>query len=439
MGTRIHEFRDPIHNFVKLDTQERAVVDASAFQRLRSIHQLGMSHFVYPGANHTRFEHSLGVMELATQVYHTITSPEHLTDELRAVLPEVGDEEHVRYWRRVLRMAALCHDLGHLPFSHAAEKRLLPDGWNHEQITRAIIESGEIAHILGAMTPPLRPDDVAKIALGPKEYRDTTYTTWEVLLSEVIVGDAFGVDRMDYLLRDSHHLGVAYGRFDHFRLVDSLRIAPPPPRTGRDLSLEPTVGVEEGGLHCAEALLLARYFMYSQVYFHHVRRIYDLHLADFLAEWLPGGQFSVEIDQHLAMTDHEVMAALRDAADAPGNRGHDSAASIYRRNHYRLIYKPSSDDVSVFPDACGKVCAALETRYGAHSVRVDRYSPRGDIPDFSVVCDGEAHSAAAVSDVVADMPLAKTAYVFIRPAHEEDAKRWLRNNKTQLLDHPEEP
>lgn len=439
MGTRIHEFRDPIHNFVKLDTQERAVVDAPAFQRLRSIHQLGMSHFVYPGANHTRFEHSLGVMELATQVYDTITSPEHLTDELRAVLPEVGDEEHVRYWRRVLRMAALCHDLGHLPFSHAAEQRLLPDAWNHEQITRAIIESGEIARILGALTPPLRPDDVAKIALGPKEYRDTTYTTWEVLLSEVIVGDAFGVDRMDYLLRDSHHLGVAYGRFDHFRLVDSLRIAPPPPRTGYDLSIEPTVGVEEGGLHCAEALLLARYFMYSQVYFHHVRRIYDLHLADFLAEWLPGGQFRVGIDQHLAMTDHEVMAALRYAAHTPGTCGHESAVSIYRRNHYRLIYKPSPDDVSLSPDACSKVCAALETRYGTHSVRVDRYSPRGDIPDFTVVCDGEPHSAAAVSDVVADMPLAKTAYVFICPAHEEDARQWLGNNKTQLLNHPEEP
>src|SRR6516165_6619056 len=129
---------------------------------------------------------------------------------------------------------------------------------------------------------------------------------WQAILSEIIVGDAFGVDRMDYLLRDSHHAGVAYGKFDHFRLIDTLRILP----SGEDDSRQPTLGVEEGGLHSAEALLLARYYMYSQVYFHPIRRIYDIHLQDFLTAWLPGGKFPTDIESHLRMTDNEVNARI---------------------------------------------------------------------------------------------------------------------------------
>ena len=92
---------------------------------------------------------------------------------------------------------------------------------------------------------PLRPLDVAKLAVGQKEMRDEPFSTWEALLSEIIVGDAFGADRMDYLLRDSHHLGVAYGRFDHNRLIDTLRILPS--GTEADVSQEPTLGVTIGG------------------------------------------------------------------------------------------------------------------------------------------------------------------------------------------------
>src|SRR5256886_15134501 len=133
------------------------------------------------------------------------------------------------------------------------------------------------------ITPPLRADDVVKLAIGPKKARDVEFSDWETILSEIIVGDAFGVDRMDYLLRDSHHAGVSYGRFDHFRLIDTLRILP----RGSDDSNEPTLGIEQGGLQSAESLLWARYFMYTQLYFHHVRRIYDKHLKEFLQEWLP--------------------------------------------------------------------------------------------------------------------------------------------------------
>lgn len=266
MVKNIHEIRDPVHVFVRLDNHERQVLDSRAFQRLRHIHQLAMTYLVYPGATHRRFEHSLGVMELAGRVYDVITNPENVNDRIRKLLPEVTIEDTRRYWRRVLRMAALCHDLGHLPFSHAAEKELLPQGWDHERLTAEIIRSEELREIWNNVTPPLRPDDIVKLALGPKEASDLKFSDWEAILSEIIVGDAFGVDRMDYLLRDSHHIGVAYGNFDQYRLIDTLRILTAPPTGGEDNSQEPALGVEEGGLHSAEALMLARYFMFSQVY-----------------------------------------------------------------------------------------------------------------------------------------------------------------------------
>jgi HD superfamily phosphohydrolase len=121
----LHEFRDPIHNFISVRSDERKVIDSPPFQRLRDIHQLAMTYLVYPGATHTRFEHSLGVMELASRIFDVVTKPYNVThDVVRDIIP---DQDSLAYWRTVLRLAALFHDVGHLPFSHAAEKDLLPE------------------------------------------------------------------------------------------------------------------------------------------------------------------------------------------------------------------------------------------------------------------------------------------------------------------------
>lgn len=275
-----HEIRDPIHVFIHLDSDERRVLDSRPFQRLRHIHQLAMTYLIYPGATHKRFEHSLGVMELAGRVFDVVTNPDHVTDDIKDLLGPLNAPDQRAYWRRVVRMAALCHDIGHLPFSHAAEKELLPDDWDHEDLTRKIIVSDEMKTIWGSGTPPLRPEDLEKLAIGPKKATDLEFADWETILTEIIVGDAFGVDRMDYLLRDSHHVGVVYGKFDHHLLIDTLRILPPAPSDENGESQEPALGMEEGGIRSAEALMLARYFMYSQVYFHPVRRIYNIHLME---------------------------------------------------------------------------------------------------------------------------------------------------------------
>ena len=155
-------------------------------------------------------------------------------------------------------------------------------------MTRELIRSDEMRAIWDGMRPLLVPEDIMKLAVGQKKAADLRFSAWESILSEIIVGDAFGVDRMDYLLRDSHHAGVAYGRFDHYRLVDTLRILALPAADRAQESGEPALGLESGGIQSAEALMLARYFMYSQVYFHAVRRVYDIHLMDFLkgmARW----------------------------------------------------------------------------------------------------------------------------------------------------------
>src|SRR6266700_8028714 len=129
MPKNIHEIRDPIHVFVRLDSHERSVLNSRAFQRLRHIHQLALTYLLYPGATHRRFEHSLGVMDLASRVFDVVTNGENVKfDSVRDIIPDAAD---LQYWRRVLRAAALCHDMGHLPYSHGAESELLPDGKNH--------------------------------------------------------------------------------------------------------------------------------------------------------------------------------------------------------------------------------------------------------------------------------------------------------------------
>jgi HD superfamily phosphohydrolase len=161
---QVHELRDPVHSFIYFSPHEKQVIGHPAVQRLRNIHQLALSYLVYPGATHRRFEHSLGTMEVASRIYAVVTREDHRDSDVRDVLPELDDPAALQYWRRVLRIAGLCHDLGHLPFSHAAEE-LLPDGWNHEQLSRLLID--ELSEVLNdPHVGPINPEQVVKLALA---------------------------------------------------------------------------------------------------------------------------------------------------------------------------------------------------------------------------------------------------------------------------------
>ncbi len=434
MPKAFHEVRDPIDTFVRFDSAERDVINSRPVQRLRHIQQLGMSHLVYPGATHKRFEHSLGVMELAGRVFDVVTSAGNVSDWVTELFPKIAkDPLWTPYWRRVLRMAALCHDIGHLPFSHAAERELLPKGWSHERLTAELLRSAEMTSIWEHMEPPLTTEHIVKLAVGPVHYKAQPFSDWEALLSEIIIGDAFGVDRMDYLLRDSHHAGVVYGRFDHIRLIDTLRILARP-GGDPDEPTEPMLGVEEGGLHSAEALLLARYFMFSQVYCHHVRRIYDIHLKDFLRAWLPHGTFPTDLEKHLAMTDNEVYAALLESHRKTSAAGHDLARRIVKREHFRLLWRWNPTDPKLHLDPGAVLFAAAQQEFGADLVRRDCYTQKGGAPDFPVRCSDERDvSSLELSGTLSNLPTVKVDYIFITLDRRSKAKEWLKSNRDNIL------
>ena len=201
----MYEVRDAVHGFVAFDDDERRIIDSPPFQRLRHVHQLALTYKVYPGATHKRFEHCLGVMHLAGRVYDVITRPDKIDDSVRHYIPERSDRAHP-YWRRWCESRPYVMTWGHLPFPHAAED-LLPEGVDHEKITWDIVNSPAMRSVFSSIEVPVDPVHVAKIAVGPGKAQKlrlgVDFNPWEAILSEIIVGDAFGVDRTDYLLRDS--------------------------------------------------------------------------------------------------------------------------------------------------------------------------------------------------------------------------------------------
>ncbi|WP_342306401.1 HD domain-containing protein [Methanolobus sp. ZRKC5] len=219
--------RDPIHGYIELDTLTLSLIDSPQVQRLRRISQLGLSNLVYPGANHTRFEHSLGVMHLASMLIGKIDS--------------VADDE-----KEELKVAALLHDVGHGPFSHVTEGLTKHYTRQRHEDVREMLKKGEIGDILSenGLNPATIEDHIqGKTDLG------------KILNSEI------DVDRMDYLVRDSYYTGVAFGLVDHVRLINEMTF------------YENKLVVSAGGVKAAESLLVSRFLMHPSVYYHHVSRI----------------------------------------------------------------------------------------------------------------------------------------------------------------------
>jgi uncharacterized protein len=372
-------------------------------------------------------------MELATRIYDAVVQRDKVGDEVWERLGS-PDETAVRYWRGVLRVAALCHDLGHPPFSHAGED-LFSDGHDHETMTLAFMRTDSLTGLLNAMVPPITPEHAAMITVGPKTY-GRALGIWETIVSEIITGKVFGADRMDYLLRDSLHVGVAYGRFDHHRLINTLRILP------GLTDKEPTLGIEQGGMQFAESLLLARYFMFSQVYQHSVRVIYDIHLSDFLREWLPNRQLPTDPDTLMKLADSEVLSSLRLAATDPEMPAHDAAQRIGSRDHFRRVYERTPADKSAPVDSARIVATALEAAFGGENVRCaspvkEKAPEETDRPpiDFPVrLYNGEIVSAQAMSEVLRRIPATTTDFVYVRRGLAHQASDWLDGNLQLLLE-----
>ena len=250
--------RDPLHGTVVLNELEERVLDSQQMQRLRGVRQLAMAHLVYPGANHTRFEHSIGTLFLADRICGEIGLDAEKTAKVR--------------------LAALLHDVGHTAFSHEAEAVLEPYLGNHEKIGEAIVRKSAVADIIGES---FSASEIAGL--------------WKRPEGGVITSDV-GADRMDYLLRDSHYTGVAYGVIDSDRISSSLVM------TGRGVALR------ERGLEAAESLLVARFTMFSTVYLHKTVRIASRMLQQAIALALSDG--TVAAKDALRLPDTQMLEAL---------------------------------------------------------------------------------------------------------------------------------
>lgn len=213
--------RDSIHGNLYLNDFEIKLVDTPQIQRLRRIKQLGFTYLVYPGANHSRFEHSIGTLHIASKIADNIGLEEDEKD--------------------MVRSAALLHDAGHGPFSHVSEGILNSP---HEYLTSRVIKESDLFHIL---SEKFDPDEIIDIING------------KCILGQIISGE-LDADRMDYLIRDSYYTGVAYGMIDTGRLIHSIK-------------LEDNLIIGAKGIQAAESALIARYLMYPSVYHHHTTRI----------------------------------------------------------------------------------------------------------------------------------------------------------------------
>ncbi|HEY3439937.1 MAG TPA: HD domain-containing protein [Paludibaculum sp.] len=349
--------RDPIHGFIKLSPWEMEIVNHRVFQRLRRVKQLALTEMVYPAACHNRFEHSLGVMHVATQMF----------DQLRPLLesPEVTEptftKDDLDRARVIVRLSALLHDVGHCPFSHAGEdvmpfRPLGGKRYKHEDYSAGLIQ-----HLLAEV---IDGHDLNHMKVTAEEIcnflKNDDHLPAQTLFWRPLITGQMDADRADYLLRDSHHAGVAYGQYDLNRLIATLRVVRD--RETGDLM----IGVERGGIQAVEGLILARYMMFVQVYFHHTRRAYDRHVTktlSFLLEQEYGEQFGqrgtfppptdrANLESYFGWNDPRVWRSID--TDTAGPDG----MLIKTRCHDRRVYetslfpKPKDSDhfyLKVFP------------------------------------------------------------------------------------------
>lgn len=327
------KYRDPIHGFIEVSDLENKIINSAPFQRLRNIKQLAMTYMVFHGAEHTRFGHSLGVMHLVSRSFLSAVKNGNYS----------FDEAKREWYYQILRLIALTHDLGHAPFSHASES-VFPDGLEHETFTEKIVTETEVANYIREIGEEfvekygddynITPELICDIYMGrdPGEHSEFTFL-------KSFMDSELDCDKMDYLLRDSTYCGVNYGRFDVDRLISSLTIY-----VQDDC---PRLAIKDGGEQAFEEFVLARYFMFIQVYFHRTRRYFDVMFYKALLEILPSGKYPGNTDEYLQWDDTRVIQLMQQQAGT-----HEACRNIVNRMVYpRVLHTnahPSAADKREF-------------------------------------------------------------------------------------------
>ncbi len=298
--------RDPLWNNIRLDPLALALLDTPVVQRLRYVRQLGLAFLVYPGATHSRFEHALGA-------YHLAGVALRLLDERGGL---AGTTSHQQ---QIVRAAALLHDVGHYPFSHALEEIGVT---HHEEVARPLILQGPVAEALIAALGPDAPANVFALITGRSESP-----------LQGLISGSIDLDKVEYLKRDAAMCGVPYGEIDVDRLLNSLVLLPHPAHGA------PTVGVHEKGLSALESLLFAKYQMYRNVYWHHAVRSATAMYKRLVAVALEAQ--AVRADAVARFTDEGLLVHL-EAATLPSDAAAMLAGLRGRRLHKRAYECPAA-------------------------------------------------------------------------------------------------
>ena len=268
------EITDPVHRYIRFSEVEKDLIDTAIFQRLRRIRQLAGAHLVYPGAQHSRFEHSLGTMHIAGYAGETLLAKGYL-----------GDEDKVQK----LRLAALLHDVGHGPFSHLFEEVLdLRRNKSHEDIGKQMISDSALSDVL--KKHGYNPSDVCRLSFGESKIK---------FLNEIIAG-GLSSDLMDYLSRDGLFTGVEYGKIDYHRLISSFEVV----QNGR-------LAINRSALYSFESMLISRYEMFKAVYFHKTVRSAEVMLLNSMLmsdEYL--NLTNTSTNSYLDMTDEVTLGLM---------------------------------------------------------------------------------------------------------------------------------
>ncbi|MEW6035531.1 MAG: HD domain-containing protein [Candidatus Micrarchaeota archaeon] len=278
--------KDEIHGTLEFDELEGKVIDSAPFQRLRRIKQMSVTNLVYPGANHTRFEHSIGTAHLSEVIARRLGLEPDLV--------------------RKVKLYGLLHDLGHTAFSHEGEDVVKRHIGDHESLGRKRILHGEVADVLSENYEPKEIADIGKSPYGS------------------IISSDLGSDRMDYLKRDALNTGVAYGIIDIDRLVHTLAM-----KDGQ-------LCIGKGGLEAAEYLLVARFMMFSAVYMHRTVRIATAMLYRAMEGAISDGTVAPELFAEL--DDEGALSAI--AKSAGGGR---FAEAILKRRLYKEVLSLPKD------------------------------------------------------------------------------------------------
>jgi HD superfamily phosphohydrolase len=361
------EVRDPIHGGIELDGPESALLHQPFLQRLRSVRQVGYSQLPFPGATHSRFAHVVGVMHLAGIAFDRayrgwqFTSPE-ARSRLRAAV----------------RLAALCHDLGHAPYSHCTEFAMphvstLGLSWyrtdpgdrhaTHEDYTVAILQHTGLGEAI-ARGFPCGPRHVAALVAHAVNVEDDFFVDGGLdhrrLLSQ-LVSSELDVDRLDYLVRDAYFTGAQYGAVDVHWILSHL--------SHHVAHGQVWLAVEGAAIYAVEDFLVARHHMFLQVYLHHTSVVYEEMLKRWVGDDERGWAVPSDLDAFLWCDDHALEWALRHSDDQWARR------LVEHRPFRRVVERHGQGrQASVEVEAAALAAAGIEALVAESSSRLSRYA-----------------------------------------------------------------